>query len=49
MEMARVAGIAGIGVSWGYHRPEALTAAARIVEDFQDLAGLLEEIWSRAG
>ncbi|MBC7165113.1 MAG: HAD-IA family hydrolase [Roseovarius sp.] len=49
MEMARAAGIAGIGVSWGYHRPEALTAAARIVEDFRDLAGVLEEIWSGAG
>ncbi|PKQ12356.1 MAG: HAD family hydrolase [Alphaproteobacteria bacterium HGW-Alphaproteobacteria-1] len=46
MEMARAAGITGIGVSWGYHPPEALGAAARIVEDFRDLAGVLEDIWS---
>ncbi|MBE0453719.1 MAG: HAD-IA family hydrolase [Roseovarius sp.] len=46
MEMAQAAGITGIGVSWGYHRPETLTAAARIVEDFRDLAGVLDEVWS---
>jgi phosphoglycolate phosphatase len=45
MEMAQAAGITGIGVSWGYHRPEALGAAARIVEDFRDLAGVLEDVW----
>jgi phosphoglycolate phosphatase len=46
MEMAQAAGITGIGVAWGYHRPEALGRAARIVEDFRDLAGVLDEIWS---
>ncbi|MAU53435.1 MAG: HAD family hydrolase [Roseovarius sp.] len=48
MEMAQAAGIAGIGVSWGYHRPEALTAATRIVADFRDLAEALDEVWSGA-
>lgn len=46
MEMAQAAGITGIGVAWGYHRPEALRGAARIVTDFRDLAGALDEIWS---
>lgn len=33
MEMARAAGIARIGVSWGYHPPEALVDAQHIVDD----------------
>jgi phosphoglycolate phosphatase len=45
MEMARAAGIAGIGVTWGYHRPEALGAAARLADDFGALAALLAEDW----
>lgn len=44
MEMARAAGIAGIGVSWGYHRSDALTAATAIARDFGDLARLLDDI-----
>jgi len=44
MEMARAAGIHGIGVSWGYHRPEALGAATAIAHDFRDLAGLIDMI-----
>lgn len=46
MEMAQAAGIAGIGVTWGYHRPEALRGAARIVTDFRDLGRALDDIWS---
>lgn len=46
MEMAWAAGIAGIGVSWGYHPREALAAAVQIVDDFRDLAGAIEEIRS---
>jgi phosphoglycolate phosphatase len=45
MEMARAAGIPGIGVSWGYHKPEALRAATAIAQDFRDLAGLIDDIW----
>lgn len=44
MEMARAAGIPGIGVSWGYHRPELLGAARVIARDFRDLAGLIDDI-----
>jgi phosphoglycolate phosphatase len=33
MEMARAAGVARIGVTWGYHPPEALSEAQMIVEN----------------
>jgi phosphoglycolate phosphatase len=43
MEMARAAGIEGLGVSWGYHRAEQLRAAgaSRI---FADMAELRERL-----
>ena len=39
MEMARAAGIRAIGVRWGYHPPEALTAAgaAAVIDHFDSL------------
>lgn len=48
MEMARAAGIRSIGVSWGYHRPEALAAAGSIVDSFTDLPARLEMMWRQA-
>jgi phosphoglycolate phosphatase len=50
MEMARLGGITGIGVSWGYHRPEALQAAgaAAVLERFDALIPLLERVWGGA-
>ncbi|WP_300551034.1 HAD-IA family hydrolase [Roseovarius sp.] len=45
MEMARAAGVPGIGVSWGYHSPEALGAAVTILEDFRALPGVLDQLW----
>jgi len=45
MEMARAAGLPGIGVTWGYHRPEALVAATRLAGDHEELAALLAEPW----
>lgn len=45
MEMAQAAGIAGIGVSWGYHGPEALCAARAIAHDFRELPGLIDRVW----
>ena len=43
MEMARAAGMRGIGVAWGYHSLERLTPAADIViTRFLDLFELLE-------
>ncbi|MDJ0944334.1 MAG: HAD-IA family hydrolase [Kiloniellales bacterium] len=51
MEMARRAGILGIGVGWGYHEPEELLAAgaSRIVEAFDELEALLSEILPEPG
>lgn len=45
MEMAIAAGVPFIGVSWGYHRPEMLHGAARLVEAFDGLPRSLEYIW----
>jgi len=47
MEMGRAAGVATIGVSWGYHPTEELVAAGagRLVNDFAALEAALEEIW----
>lgn len=45
MEMAKAAGMAGIGVGWGYHSREALAAADRIIETFDALPAALEDIW----
>ncbi len=44
MNMAAAAGITGIGVSWGYHPVEALTAARHIIDDFQQLPDCLSNI-----
>lgn len=47
IEMARAAGVPGLGVAWGYHPPEALRAAgaAGIAPDFAALAGMIAD-WS---
>ncbi len=47
MEMAASAGVASIGVSWGYHPREALRAATEIIDDFRDLPVMLSSIWER--
>lgn len=46
IEMAVNAGLTGIGVSWGHHTPAALAAAgaAAVVDDFADLARVLDDI-----
>lgn len=46
MDMAAAAGVAGIGVSWGYHTRDALTAARHIIDRFDELPSVLSEIWS---
>ncbi len=43
MDMARAAGIASIGVSWGYH-PVAQLRAGRIIDDFAALPGALDQL-----
>ena len=46
MDMAAAAGIAGIGVSWGYHDDSALTSATCVIETFDQLPGALAKIWN---
>lgn len=46
MEMGRAAGVRTIGVGWGYHGADRLSAATRLIEDFPALPGALQRIWS---
>lgn len=46
MEMARAAGVTGIGVTWGYHAPVALSAATHIVQGFDALHTTITTQWS---
>ena len=46
MEMARAAGMAAIGVSWGYHPRRRLAAADVVVDDFAALHDALQDMWS---
>jgi len=48
IEMARAAGARGIGVTWGYHRPEALVrvGAAAMIEHFDELEAAIDRIWA---
>lgn len=48
MEMAAAAGVAGIGVGWGYHPRESLGASRHVIERFEDLPPLLQQIWEAA-
>lgn len=52
MEMARNAGVAAIGVAWGYHAPEELRSAGAqiLIERFDDLdTAIVEAIGPVAG
>lgn len=44
MDMAEAAGIRGIGVTWGYHPAEALSAATRVVDDAEALEQVIHEL-----
>lgn len=46
MEMARAAGVRGIGVNWGYHPAERLGDAHVVIDDYAELAPVLDRIWS---
>lgn len=49
MEMARAAGIAAVGVSWGYHDVAALTPLAdAMIDDMRDLPAVLNGFAGRA-
>ncbi|MCI4666257.1 MAG: HAD-IA family hydrolase [Neomegalonema sp.] len=47
MQMAKNAGVAAIGVDWGYHAAEELLAAGaqRVVARFEQIEGALVELW----
>lgn len=47
MDMARAAGVRGLGVSWGYHDNAALeqAGAVRILRDFADMPAALSTLW----
>lgn len=46
MDMAQAAGIAGLGVGWGYHDAAALDRVARrVVHRFDDMIPALQDIW----
>lgn len=45
MDMARAAGVTGIGVSWGYHGRAGLDAARVIIDSFQALPDCLDALW----
>jgi phosphoglycolate phosphatase len=48
--MARAAGVAAIGVSWGYHSAAMLheAGADHVIDDFTQLLPLLDAIWANA-
>ena len=46
MDMARAAGVRGIGVSWGYHKPQLLHHAHQVIDQFDALDAALAELWS---
>ena len=48
MAMARAAGVAGIGVTWGYHPASALAEATTCVSDFDALLQVLSDRWEIA-
>ncbi|WP_158969160.1 HAD-IA family hydrolase [Chachezhania sediminis] len=45
MEMAHAAGVAGLGVSWGYHAPDALHMARHVVHSADDMGPALQTLW----
>jgi phosphoglycolate phosphatase len=50
VEMARAAGVAAIGVAWGYHPAEALreAGAAAVLSHFDELDAALDALWAAA-
>lgn len=45
MEMAKAAGLFAIGVTWGYHRADQLTAADVVISHFHELHAVLDTFW----
>ena len=49
MEMARAAGVHGVGVAWGYHGRAGLGAADIVIDAFEQLEQALLGFWSMNG
>ena len=47
MQMAQSAGLPFVGVSWGYHPVIDLTGAVAVLDAFEDLDAVLDNIWKR--
>lgn len=47
MDMAAAAGVAGVGVSWGYHPTTALSGARQVIDTFSQLQPVLKDIWGQ--
>jgi len=45
MDMAQAAGVAGIGVSWGYHDRASLRNASTVIDSFSALPSAIEQVW----
>ena len=45
MEMAKAAGVYAIGVDWGYHEADRLTAADVVISEFSALQDVLAQVW----
>ncbi len=45
MEMAQAAGVKSVGVSWGYHQRTALQTATCVIDHFDQLPGVLADMW----
>lgn len=48
MDMGAAAGVHRVGVTWGYHPREALSAANVLIDRFDDLPATLNTIWRPA-
>lgn len=50
IEMGRAAGMATVGVAWGYHPAAELAEAGadRVIGSFADLVPALDDLWGRA-
>lgn len=45
IDMARAAGMPGIGVNWGYHNPDQLAQANLLIDSFAELPAALKTVW----
>ena len=45
MDMARAAGMPGIGVKWGYHTASQLAAANILIDSYAELPKALDTVW----